>query len=354
MPLTGESRKILREALLDAYQSHGELNRMVYEGLDFPLANITGANSNLSDMAGSLITKMSEDGHLAKLIAVARQEKPGNLKLRSAEQHFSLTFDPFSDVVFGDALNASERDAGIEAIVVKASGFENIDDFQHRLGKMESSVCSISYGVPGGGKAYGTGFLVGRDLVMTNYHVVCKAHKPLTLDGNQIKITFDYRNNQIKQTQSSLVRANWLVDYEPRKFDDGRPGLDYALLRLGDALGTQPLGLTTKAEVRGWLPVISQNCALKEPIMILQHPFDKLKGIPSPMKLTIGFIQDVTEMELKHTASTLKGSSGAPVVNTKCELLGIHTSGVDDTANTAKRISAVKGKLLSKGHEYWG
>jgi hypothetical protein len=351
MQLLGEPRKMLREALKSGFQDFDELNRFSKEVLAFDLNDRTDRQGGKDNAVDTLMTVMDERGKVQRLVSSARAERPNNPLLRQVEQHLALTFNPFSDVQPPPELEQKLRDIGPERVIVESAGFPSSANFLSVLGAAEFRVCYISYSLPGGTPVYGTGFLIADDLVMTNEHVIRGAREPelpFTLSGNTIKASFGFRTAGAKKTDFSLAERDWLVAVNPEALPDGTKGLDYAVLRLAAAAGAEAIGGSSDASRRGFLAPIAYTPSEGEPLLILQHPYDKVDAMPSSMRLTIGFVTKVDSNEIRHTANTSQGSSGSPVFNSRMELIALHHWG-DVGFNVAKRFGSIKDDLAAKG-----
>jgi len=350
-PLKGSERRKLRQGIYSAFQTYDELHRFAQEVLEVDLNKWTNKDAGLDTNIDVLMRQMDQEDKVMQLVSSARAERPGNPALREVEELLSLTFSPFADVQDAPGIQTNKDRASVESIIVAAAGFASADDFVSRLGQAEFQVCCISYSLPGGQKTYGTGFLIANDLVLTNHHVIeyaCAPMLPFTLSGNSIEVGFDYRTLTSPIEKASLSEANWLVASDPMLRADSSKGLDYAILKLASNMGAARIGAVSGAATRGYLSPVVHDPAPHEPVMILQHPFDVLAGRASPMRLTIGFVTSSDGIEIRHTANTLRGSSGAPVFNASCEVIGLHHWG-DTEFNVAKNMRAIKQDLASKG-----
>jgi V8-like Glu-specific endopeptidase len=56
---------------------------------------------------------------------------------------------------------------------------------------------------------------------------------------------------------------------------------------------------------------------------------------------------EVTDTRLTYENDTEQGSSGAPIFNNACQLVGIHYAGEAARANYGCRLSAIVGFILS-------
>jgi|GEM_PF-7103074 len=347
--LLGKPRELLRLALEDAFQSFDELNRFSKEALQFSL--LLKSAPILQSGIEALITEMDQKDELDVLVAAARTERPKNARLREIEQRLLNASDPFADVQAPAALLPKVTQTGAEAIIVASAGFPSAASFISALGLAELRVCTLSYALPGGKSVCGTGFLIADDLILTNEHVIRRATtptSPFTLAGTQISAGFDFRTPGTAPREYPLADSDWLVASNPERLEDGTQGLDYAVVRLKTSVGAEPAGVMTDAPERGFLKPVAYRPSANEPILILQHPYDELDAKQSPMRLTIGFVLDAADGVIRHSANSSPGSSGAPIFNSRMELIGLHHWGSPDF-NRGIQIGAIKEDLIKKG-----
>lgn len=346
--MNGKERKALREALGLAFQSYPALRRMGQDQLDFDLNSRTDATGGMENAADELVRAMDEKAGrpgVVRLIEAARAERPEHPALRAVEQRFMQTADPLGDVYLVPAV-ASKADTrlGLERVIVEAAGFPQFDDVIGKLGLAEFRVCLVGYQLPDGRTVYGTGFLVADDLVMTNDHVVSLAGKK-ALPGSAIELAFGYRSKEAKIARYKLVEQDWLVA------SDGT--LDYAILRVQGTPGSDALAEKGTTE-RGHFKLVTETPPPDLPLIILQHPYDKLDASPSTLRMTIGFARAPENGQsahvLRHSANTSEGSSGSPVFTGKMDLIALHNWG-GVKHNEAILCGAIKYHLGSTGHE---
>src|SRR4051812_37712431 len=149
MALSGQQFQELWEALRDAFNVP-RLREVVRFGLDKRLDDISVAD-NLRQIVFDLIQDAEMSGYTMRLLDAARRSQPGNERLLA----FALQF----------RLSAATPEQ--ERIVRERLKFIQVSRWRARLGEVEVQVCRVETGT-----SFGTGFLVGPDLVMTNHHVV--------------------------------------------------------------------------------------------------------------------------------------------------------------------------------------
>lgn len=346
--INGQERKALREALVEAFQSFEALRRMGLDQLDFDLNSRTHAGLGTQNGADELIREMDEkEGRagIVRLIEAARAERPNNPALREAERTIMRTTDPLGDVHSTPAVAGQiATRVGLERVIVEAAGFPRFDDVISRLGPAEYRVCLVSYQLPDGRTVYGTAFLVANDLVMTNDHVI-KLAREKVLPGSAIELAFGYRSKEAHARRYKLVAQDWLVT------SDGT--LDYAILRVEGAPGSDTL-ITNGTTERGYFKLVTETPQPNLPLIILQHPYDKLDESPAALRMTIGFAHAPEDGQpahvLRHSANTSEGSSGSPVFTGKIDLIALHNWG-GPKHNEAILCGAIKKHLASTGHD---
>lgn len=176
------------------------------------------------------------------------------------------------------------------------------------------------------GRAHGTGFLVGPDLVLTNYHVF-KSKDMLA----SAAIRFDYHVNA-----DGVVTQGRVFEFQT-DFYVGSPDtdLDFALVRIkGEPLAErkmQPedeglgyLELLRRGRHRGYLLLAPSLIVERERVNIVQHP----NGNPQKAVLTQNYVlANMSDTRVHYLADTQPGSSGSPVLNRYWEVVALHHSG---------------------------
>lgn len=264
--------------------------------------------------------------------------------------------------------NAIQTDA-LESLVNNDPMFD-AHIFFSQFGKAKRCVCKIEFLLGEGREKSGTGFLVGPDSVITNYHVVAEAVEDKSLAKN-INVVFDFFRNEDNVIHSGFSYT--LKQDEPIPFSRAycehdaagnpdlsqecdEPLLDYAILKLDTEVGNLPFGVKEASqERRGWIdlkaPERDSDYKEGKSIVILQHPNGQ------PMKLAIGLNKVMGHSpnmkRVRYGVNTQGGSSGSPVMNTRFELLALHNMGdpsFSATFNQGVVIARIIEDLKANGY----
>ena len=216
-----------------------------------------------------------------------------------------------------------------ERLIWKAVEFAGTAEFRAAMIQREAAVCRVEFPE---GAGEGTGFLVSPDLLFTNYHVLedfIEQRQPPV----PVTFRFDYQANAdgTKVNDGRLVKlatTDWLV--RSSKAQD----LDYALVRLSEKVGDQPVAGGT----RGWLSPVSHTFETGESVFLLQHPK------AAPLKIASGGVARVEARRIHYLANTLPGSSGSPVFTSDWKLAALHRGG-DAIANIGIPLSTILAEL---------
>jgi hypothetical protein len=227
-------------------------------------------------------------------------------------------------------------------VIRKELRFIDITRWRERLGEIEAQVCRVE--VAGGPMLFGTAFLVGPDLVLTNHHVVASV-----LEGSRsprdILLRFDYRRASDgvtlnEGTTFQLPSADWLLASGPPSPVDWivDPGdsvpdtdhLDYALLRLEGAPGREPVNFQQAIRddpPRGWLMVPTVDVAFEPdtPLFIVQHPSAGPLKLALDTRAVVGL--NANRTRVRYRTNTEHGSSGSPCFDADWKLVALHHGG---------------------------
>lgn len=225
-----------------------------------------------------------------------------------------------------------------------------------RLSEVKRQVCRVEIN----GSAAGTGFLVGPDTILTNWHVVERAVGSKQLD--KVRCRFDYvMNSDASREDGTLValHAEGCLDSSPYSPAEATPTpdtpppeadeLDYALLRLESAVGLNSVG----GAPRGWVK-LDENApepAKDQPILIVQHPDGAPMKLAMDTQAILGRNENGTR--LRYSTNTESGSSGSPCFSMDWELVALHHFGdpawSNPKFNQGVPIGRVRDRIIANG-----
>ncbi|MEO8379057.1 MAG: trypsin-like peptidase domain-containing protein [Acidobacteriota bacterium] len=339
--LTGPQLAELREILLDAFELD-EFDRMMQDRLDKKRQQF-GLGNDYEQILYLVLGKANNYGWLPQLVRSATEVNPSHGRLyQFALDHFGL------------GVNETPTGSQLERIVDSSNGFLDIVKFLSRLGTTYRQVCRISFG--NGADPQGSGFLIGPSSVMTNYHVMEKVIEE-KIEPGEVRVQFDFAtlpDGTVDNGRRVELAANWLTDSSPyTQMDVDGTGavptidqLDYAIIRLAEPVGKQPVGSAeTLSPKRSWIDITKHDVVpeVNAPIYIVQHPRGNPMKFAMASQSVIGLNENGTR--LRHKTNTEGGSSGSPTFNGKFELVALHNGG-DPVSKTAKFNQGVPMKLI--------
>lgn len=148
-------------------------------------------------------------------------------------------------------------------------------------------------------QGYGTGFMVGPDLIMTNHHVIENASQ-----ASGAEFAFFYELDIAGHKRDEVIvgaAADGLLHTDPQ--------LDFSLIRLQSPPDFGPPLALKPARVE-------QN----QRVAIIQHP----GGFYKKISLQNNFVAHADDRLIQYYTSTEAGSSGSPVFNDEFEVVGLH------------------------------
>jgi hypothetical protein len=265
--------------------------------------------------------------------------------------------------------NAAGDEAKKQAILAELDAFMQSDDLLKVLQVDFPRVCCIAGtaklqngGLPAPKPVGGTGFLVGPDTVLTNWHVIA----PLLDDvGSQrpgseseFAVYFDHKQKQKiddhtkdwPETVRVAPASDWFVTGSPQSNGAATldQTLDYALVRLAS-----PIGKAARNRMfgppRGWIKLPSA-AEFEDPkrdarLICPQHP-DRSGRV-------VDFGRAIAKYQAAHTRlayalSSTNGSSGSPALSTKGQLVALHEAdGAGAGAGDPKPAEHNRGILAS-------
>ncbi|HEX6731237.1 MAG TPA: trypsin-like peptidase domain-containing protein [Pyrinomonadaceae bacterium] len=339
MKLSNRRLAELSQVLLDSF-SLAQFDRMLQFQLGIVREHIA-LGSEFEEIVFLVLNNFQRREKTTDLVSAATRANPDNQTLFAFAQVVGLA--PTTLVGKGGNLNPTTDQSLLQREVRSTNSLLDIAQWRKRLFEVEQQVCRVEIKT-NSEASYGTGFLVGPDVVMTNYHVM----KPVInkqIGPEAVKFRFDYKIMEDGDTINSgaIYRLSkkepWEIDSseysevdEMLNAGDAVPDLkqlDYALVRLDDSPGNRPVDPNARpgATPRGWIKVSSQTYIFDADtaLHIVQHP----QGEPLKMALDTEAVIGVNSnrTRVRYYTNTAKGSSGSPCFNKDWELVALHHSG---------------------------
>jgi Trypsin-like peptidase domain/Effector-associated domain 1 len=342
--LTGPQYEQLETAMVRLFNTNS-LQRLLLYRLDVTLGNVVAVGA-WQQVVFDLINVAQQEGWLDDLLVAASEARPNHPALEALRAEIGL----------GKSVSGAEAGA-LEAFVQGVGGLLDPEVFRTKLAMAEAAVCQISYARPNGLPYGGTGFLVGPDLIMTNYHVM-KYVKDHRVAPGAVTVLFDFKldadGNKVNTGNRYQLADEWLIDSAPNSATDlqslatlpdtAADQLDYALVRLATKVGCAPIptnvpgrpggGVVGTDPSRQWLKISDPPPAVAPdaPLFILQHPNIGMLKLAWNPKSVLAVNRSGTR--IRHATATLGGSSGSPCFDVSFNVVAVHHAG--DPAATAE------------------
>lgn len=334
MRLDEHTRDKLIDALRDAFRGH-ESFELVLERLGENSSIVSSPNKQIKNIINATIQYMEEREKIPEFLLAARKENPHNQKLREFVAGYSIVASTFSDDEY--RTRTPEKQQIIPGV------------WRSRLAELERWVCSIEIPLQNDpGKAHrGTGFLVGEDLILTNYHVVeslfnpeerARAGEDWARPEDAI-VRFDFalvKGEQILRegAECGFAQGEWCeayskdsrmdrLPYPPKPPDEDE--LDYAFVKLNRRVGAEPVSDLPGAPARGWykLPEKFYNFTIGDMVLIPHYPKGGFLRMSMEKDYILKYLNE-NNTRMVYRASTEPGSSGAPCFDLRWNFMGIH------------------------------
>ena len=348
MTIPGGTMQAICDAIADAYDEPS-VTMAVKFLMDERFDNIVGPG-HFPWRVFNLVQWAAMNGRDVELVQALGRSRPKHAGMRDIYQKYGMSMaaqvqkagkpDP--------AVPDGETTGGLEKIVRDHLQFQEFEVWLARMTEVGGRVCLIMIN----GAAQGTGFLVGPDVVLTNYHVM----EPVLTGvrkATEVECVFDFKKLIDKTTTQTLVRlhpTDWRVDCSPYSkpefdltpdvADPSADELDYALIKLAEPVGSRPwaqrpdeTGATPgRIASRGWLH-LPEAAAILQPkmgVIIAQHP----AGWPLKLAIDTDAIDQAggrwlnkAGNRIRYATNTLGGSSGSPVFDLNWRLIALHHYG---------------------------
>lgn len=362
MQVSGREYQLLNEALIDAFR-WDSLEQMLAFALKQRLDFLAGRSDEFKTTVFKVIGEYNRRDQVEKLVQAARRFNPTHRGLHQVADALRRT-TPVTGYIGSNVAPAEA--GGLEKLVRRHVPKLKAQEMRKQMMRVEGQMCVIERRLAGYGQALGSGFLIGPDVVLTNYHVV-EAYLPGS-QAQQLQVRFDalLQEDGLREPEAGIIFA---VEEIPvacpyTAQDDGNAQqppapdeLDFALLLLADAAGQSQVGGfagegQTKVN-RGWvrLPDTDPVCEAGDPLIIYQYPGGRELMMAIDTEAVVGLVWD--GLRLRYRNNTEPGSSGSPVFNFDWQLVALHHAGAPGvepvTYNQGIPIAAIKAWLAQAG-----
>jgi hypothetical protein len=367
--MPGVTFEEISNQIIDAY-SEAALEMLLRVGMNLRLDRVVNLRAGTWDYTVFQLLRWSEmHGREVELIQVTAKARPEHQGMRAIYQKYGLAVPVFLQKQGTSILPEAQpaTDSGFEVRVKQHLPNLDVGLWREQLFGLEGRVCRVEVG----NGAMGTGFLVGPDTVLTNYHVL-ESVLALTSSVDKVRCRFDYKKlpngTEAEGTLLRLHPSDWRIDDSPytqaernRTPDAALPTtdeLDYALVRLERPIGREPLnpnGRPGEAPPRGWVKVPAADPALTPAmaLLILQHPNRQ------PLQLALDTNAEVAananNTRVRYATNTEGGASGSPCFDINWNLIALHHYGDPDYKhpkyNQGVPIGAIRDRLKRNGKE---
>jgi V8-like Glu-specific endopeptidase len=208
------------------------------------------------------------------------------------------------------------------------------------LAVVQAQVCLVE----ADGQSRSTGFLIGRDLVLTSGVVIGEAGD----ESAELQARFDFRSGPGGAISQGTIFSARVVTR--RAYDPEQNGFGYTLLQLNEPAGILPIGHLeggSGSALRGWIALPDHDAPLqpKEPLVVIHHP----EGRPLVASAGIVTGADPDDWTFSYRVDTGPGSGGAPCFNSALELVGLHLGKTEHLDGFGCRVSVIARDLAASG-----
>ncbi|MEU1790564.1 trypsin-like peptidase domain-containing protein [Streptomyces sparsogenes] len=283
-----------------------------------------------------LITKARNQNRLRALLEqVAENDEAVALRLREltgADPVVEAPAGADAGVVwkgFDDARGAWERQIFDEPTLLDVS-------FMRRGVELAPAVARLLVALEGG-RAYGTAFRIGGDLLLTNHHVLFDPGPAGFRPARAVEAWLHYELDT-----AARPRVPTVVCCRPETITGDRAH-DWAVIRTAEPLPDD-------------IPVVElaagEQVSVGERVYIIQHPHGGMKKIGMHHNV----VRHVDDDVIQYWTDTEAGSSGSPVFDERWQLIALHhrwlaveDAGKREFRNQGRRISRVAEGLAAAG-----
>ena len=187
--VTEPQKQALRGAILHAYPNFDFLYLRLSDKWGFRVDDYMDTRRGKALVIEDIVRQVVGEGRLLDLLAVTWSDKPHNPRLKALADELLVdqagVLAKYAPAPAIPAAVTATRPS-LEKLVETRSRLLNLAQFQQGIERLSDALCRISAPT-----VKGTGFLVGRRTVLTNFHVMQEAIQQ-SLDGSKLLFEFDF------------------------------------------------------------------------------------------------------------------------------------------------------------------
>ncbi|WNG27963.1 trypsin-like peptidase domain-containing protein [Cystobacter fuscus] len=295
MKWSGAALIQLREVLVGLYPMSNDVRRVLTDaGVNTGMVSFDSTPINTWFSA---LQEAKKNERVVAIIEVALKDYPDHDGLKRALEGVPPPLIPAPDIRNLD-WQARMQPGQLEKIIGAKSTLVSVS-FLERGMKASRSVVRL---VLGNG-SFGTGFLIGHNLLLTNNHVL-----PTVRDAEAAVAQFNYQ-----ETMDGFAAPTQEYSLQPNDVFETSKEDDWTVVRVPDAAET----------TWGFLPIASRQVSKNDRVNIIQHP----AGGHKQLSFVHNLVAYADESRVQYLTDTMPGSSGAPVLDTWWNVVALHHSG---------------------------
>ena len=347
-PLDDAKRAGLLRALLDSFTDARALSAALWLRTGLKLQEEVDLRGATKPVFTEVLQRAVNQGWLEALIRAALEDAPQSQPMKDMAAALGLA--PLPPPPPSLPLLAATSPV-LQRLIRQRAPPVVLADFATRLVEASRAVCWIGLGRTGRPNAetqFGTGFLVGPDLLLTNHHVI----SPLLeqqVERSAVCCWFDKLGAGAAGAEVELAEAWCLAASPPAAIELGTGGtgptiaaMDFALVRLAEPVGSAE---APGGGQRGWLRLAAEPPPFetRDFVIVLQHPAEIADSEEGAQRIALGTVLgfDAEGLRLRHDAGTTAGSSGSPCFTFDLRCAAMHQGGmaVGNQALPLRRIA---------------
>lgn len=263
--------------------------------------------------------KLVREGHLDRVESPERLKKYASRKLQQ-----------LSTAIRGSAVTVRPSELGNERSLGLSKDLLSIEFFEQGLMTARAVGRIVVMDIE-----FGTGFLVGENLLMTNHHVLRSEQ-----EAAASRLELDYETNRF-----GSPKATETFSFDPSGFFLTLPELDATLVAV------QPQSESGQALAPfGTIPLIVSEGKIRigDPVNIIQHPDGRPKMVVVHDSCFLHIENGVADSQYCwYSSDTEPGSSGAPVFNNSWEIVALHHKAIMKTNEQGDMLDR-DGKVVTR------